>query len=225
MNMNKDELNDILEKHKLWLNNEAGGEQADLSGADLRFADLSGADLISADLGGADLSRADLRDAYLSGANLRRADLSCADLRDAVLSGANLRRADLGGADLRRADLSCADLRRADLSCADLGGADLSRADLRRADIDYSCWPLWCGSAGVRVDRKIYLQLLAHLCAVDVDDEDCRVHQRASLELAVKSHRAKDLGLEQAKLSNVLVERVRESDDRGRLSCEDMLND
>ena len=45
-----EELQDILEKHKKWLNDEEGGEQADL-----RFADLYSADLQCANLQGADL--------------------------------------------------------------------------------------------------------------------------------------------------------------------------
>ena len=56
--MNKDALNKILEAHRKWLNNEADGKRANLSGAS-----LSGADL-----GGADLSYADLRVANLRGA-------------------------------------------------------------------------------------------------------------------------------------------------------------
>ena len=70
--MTTGKLQDILDKHKKWLNEEEGGERADLSGADLSGADLSGADLRRADLSGADLRRADL-----SGANL---DYSCLPL-------------------------------------------------------------------------------------------------------------------------------------------------
>lgn len=40
--MNANDLKTILEKHKMWLNDEDGGEMADLRGADLRWADLSG---------------------------------------------------------------------------------------------------------------------------------------------------------------------------------------
>ncbi|MEY8286171.1 pentapeptide repeat-containing protein [Blautia coccoides] len=83
--MYKEELQEILKKHKKWLAGEDGGVRADL-----RRADLSEADLRRADLSGADLSEADL-----SGADLRRADLSGADLSEADLSGADLRRADL----------------------------------------------------------------------------------------------------------------------------------
>ena len=58
-------LNEILEKHLKWLNDENGGERANLSGANLSRANLSGANLSGADLSranliGADLSRADL---------------------------------------------------------------------------------------------------------------------------------------------------------------------
>lgn len=56
--MTQSELNEILEKHRKWLNNEEGGERADLRGADLRGADLSGANLRGADLSGANLRRA-----------------------------------------------------------------------------------------------------------------------------------------------------------------------
>ena len=83
--MTTGKLQDILDKHKKWLNEEEGGERADLSDAY-----LSGADLRSADLSGADLRRADLSGADLSGADLRRADLSGADLSGADLSGADL---------------------------------------------------------------------------------------------------------------------------------------
>jgi hypothetical protein len=40
--VNANDLKTILEKHKMWLNDENGGEMADLRGADLRGADLRG---------------------------------------------------------------------------------------------------------------------------------------------------------------------------------------
>ena len=80
-----DNLQEVLEKHQKWLNNEEGGERADLSGADLNGVDLSGADL----------NGADLNDANLSCADLFKADLKGADLNDANLNGADLRYAEL----------------------------------------------------------------------------------------------------------------------------------
>jgi hypothetical protein len=124
----------------------------------------------------------------------------CANLSSAYLSGADLSGADLSGADLSRADLSRADLSGADLSSAYLSRADLSRADLRDANlmdanIDYSCWPLWCGSMAVKVDRKIAAQLAAHFCVLDCDDQDYIAAKNAIIEFAKTSHRAQDLGI------------------------------
>ena len=107
--MTKEQLDEILEKHKKWLNDEPGGERANLFGANLRGADLFGANLRGADLFEADLFRADLFRANLRGANLRGADLRGADLRGADLCGANLRGAHLQGANLWGADLRGAD--------------------------------------------------------------------------------------------------------------------
>ena len=99
--MNANDLKTILEKHKMWLNDEDGGEMADLSWANLSGANLSGADLRWADLRGANLSGADLSWANLSGTDLSGDDLRGADLRGANLSGADLRWDDLSGTDLR----------------------------------------------------------------------------------------------------------------------------
>lgn len=84
---------------------------------------------------------------------------------------------------------------RADLTGANLTRADLSGAFLRGADIDYSCWPLWCGSIGVKVDAKIARQLAAHFCVLDCDDAEYQAARSAILEFAKGSHRAADLGL------------------------------
>lgn len=143
-------LNITLEKHRKWVNNEEGGERANLCGDDLRDADLHGANLCRANLSRVNLSRADLCRADLCGANLYRANLYGANLCEADLCeanfsgvdlcwanlyGANLSKADLYGANLRGADLSRADLRGANIREANLSRADLSRADLRGANI------------------------------------------------------------------------------------------
>ena len=69
--MTAEKLQEILQKHKLWLNGDGNGSEADL-----RWADLSGANLSGANLRWADLSEANLRWADLSEADLRWADLS-----------------------------------------------------------------------------------------------------------------------------------------------------
>lgn len=45
-----DQLKEVKYKHKKWLNNEEGGERADLRSANLSYADLSSADLRYANL-------------------------------------------------------------------------------------------------------------------------------------------------------------------------------
>jgi uncharacterized protein YjbI with pentapeptide repeats len=128
-------------------------------------------------------------------ANLRDADLWGADLRCADLSRANLWGANLWGADLWGADLKGANLRDANLWGADLRGADLRDVYLWGANLDFSCLPLWCGSKGVIVNKRIAAQIAAHFCALTCDDPDYQAARSAILEFAKTSHRAGDLGL------------------------------
>ena len=95
--MEQSKLNEILKKHKHWINEDCEGWQemkADLRGADLYGANLRGADLYGANLRGANLRGADLREANLYGADLREANLRGADLYGANLYGADLRGAE-----------------------------------------------------------------------------------------------------------------------------------
>ena len=64
--MNQKDLQQILDDHKKWINDD-GGKRADLSYSDLRDSDLRGAGLRGADLRGADLRGADLRGSDLRG--------------------------------------------------------------------------------------------------------------------------------------------------------------
>lgn len=97
-------------------------------------------------------------------------------------------------ADLHRADLYRADLRRANLCWVDLYRADLRYANLRGADLDYSCWPLWCGSLDVKVDARIARQLAYHFCRLDCDDSEYLKARKAIAEFANKFHRADECG-------------------------------
>lgn len=131
--MEKEHLQEILRKHRLWLECIAG-ERADLSNADVRFADLTDE-----------------------------------DLKKANLRFSNLRYADLTGADLRG-------------------------ADLRGADLDYSVFPLWCGSLDVKVDARIARQLAYHLCRLDCDDEEFQEVREKIKGFANKFHHVEECG-------------------------------
>lgn len=50
--MNPDDLQKILDDHKLWLADPTQGKRADLTGANLRGADLTGADQYEANFFG-----------------------------------------------------------------------------------------------------------------------------------------------------------------------------
>ena len=132
--MEQAKLQEILQKHKKWLDGD----------------NIEGV-------------KADLFDANLFDADLRNADLCGADLRDANLRGANLCGANLCGADLFDADLRNADLCGANLCGANLRGANLRDANLYSADLDFSCLPLWCGGLDVQIDDRLARQILYHL--------------------------------------------------------------
>ncbi len=123
-------------------------------------------------------------------------------LLDFNLRGADLHRANLCEADLCGANLRGADLHRANLCEADLHRADLHRANLCGANIDYACWPLWCGSLGVKVDVRIARQLAYHLCALDCDDPEYIKARNAILDFANRFHRADECGILEAEIKN-----------------------
>ena len=123
-----------------------------------------------------------------------KADLRYANLRGADLESADLRYANLGRADLESADLRYANLGRANLGRANLRGVKLKSANLGGADIDYSSWPLWCGSLGVKVDKRIAAQLAYHFCRLDCDDPEYIKARNAILDFANQFHRVDECG-------------------------------
>ena len=89
---------------------------------------------------------------------------------------------------------------RADLRHSDLNHIDLSGIDLSHSNIDYSCWPLWCGSLNVHIDDRIARQLLYHLmrpCLVSPNVSEDFKRALFTPELiaeANKFHRVEDCG-------------------------------
>lgn len=145
-------LEEILDKHALWVKGESSGKRANLNDVNLSHVYLSGTNLRDAYLSGADLRYANLRGSNLRYAYLRGANLSGADLSGAILRGVDLSYTDLSGANLRGANLRGADLRHANLSGVDLSGANLSGVDLRGANNIYI--PLACPEKGSFIGFK-----------------------------------------------------------------------
>jgi uncharacterized protein YjbI with pentapeptide repeats len=202
--ISKEEFQEILEKHKLWLDNKEGGERADLSGVDLSWANLHGVNLAGADLyeanlhgvnlAGADLYEANLRYADLHGADLTRACLCWTNLRQADLSEANLNEANLNDSNLYDAGLQRANLTKAKICHADLSNADFRGAILDGADLDFSSLPLWCGSLGIKADKRIATQIAYHLCSINCDDKKFIAARNSILDFANEFHRVEECG-------------------------------
>lgn len=84
------QLNEILEKHRLWLEGEPNGERADLTGANLFRANLTRANLKGADLTLANLTGVNLTGVNLAGVNLRGANLTGSNLMSTRLDGSHV---------------------------------------------------------------------------------------------------------------------------------------
>ena len=143
--------------------------------------------------------------------NLRYANLRGANLRGADLQGANLRGADLRDADLQRANLQGADLQRANLRDADLQRANLRGATLHGADLDFSCWPLCCGSLTAIIDDRLAAQLLYHIISVVGVDK----FTDSQITLANTFHRAECPRLERTTPDPVRLFEPKIDDPRG----------
>ena len=72
---------------------------------------------------------------------------------------------------------------------------NLSWADLSGADLDYSCWPLWCGSLLVKVDKRIAAQIAYHFCYLGCEDPEYIQARNAILPLANQFHRVEEGGV------------------------------
>ena len=72
---------------------------------------------------------------------------------------------------------------------------DLRYADLRGANIDFSCYPLWCGSLGLKADKRLACQLAYHLCSMQCDDTEFVKMRNSVLSFANQFHRADECGV------------------------------
>lgn len=165
----------------------------DLRGADLSRMDLSGADLHCANLSGANLSYTDLMEAKCCHTKFVQADLTSVDF-----SRANLCYADLGRAIVVRTIFVNANLHGAKFCGTSIHDAVLLDADLTGVNFDYSYWKLCCDSLTVKIDKRIFCQLLYHTLRAgqSVDDAEVRalLKNPEVLALANQFHRVKECG-------------------------------
>lgn len=117
-----------LTVHHHWLQGQADGARADLSGDDLSGLSFENRDLSMVSLANANLSGAKLCGAVLTGADLSGADLSGADLEGCDLSNASLAEANLIGANLHNVTVKSTDFWRANLARAKISPELLHKA-------------------------------------------------------------------------------------------------
>ena len=174
--MDRAKLDEILEKHKKWLNNEEGGECADMRYSGLRHSDLSHS-------------------------NLSHSDMRHSNLRYSDMNHSNLINSDMRHSNLSHSNLSHSDMRHSNLINSNLINSDMSHSNLSGSNLDYSCWPLWCGSLDVHIDDRIARQLLYHLmrpCLVSPDVSEDFKRALFTPELIAEAnafHRAEECGL------------------------------
>lgn len=128
-----EELNEILEKHKIYLNKSCEdwkNYRADLSYVDLKGVNLENVNLAYANLNDANLEKANLKNANFNYASFIHANLNGTDLKDA-----NLKNANLNYTSFIRANLACVDFEKAKLNSANFEHANLIKANLNKTSL------------------------------------------------------------------------------------------
>jgi uncharacterized protein YjbI with pentapeptide repeats len=126
--LSQTELNDIIERHAMYLRGQVGGARASIKYRNLSRLNFSKVDLTQGDFTGSMFIEADL-----SSGNFKGASFFACDLRNANMRNGNFSRADFRGAYVAGANLS---------------GADMTNVDLREGKI------MKRGEQGELVDRK-----------------------------------------------------------------------
>ena len=121
--MDSEQLKEVIEKHKKWLNVISEGKMADLRGINLRRAKLENVNLRGADMRGADMSESRLYGADMSGADMGGVNFNSAGMYNINLRNVNLRGADMTDAYLRGADMRGANMIGVSLKNANIRGA------------------------------------------------------------------------------------------------------
>ena len=140
----------------------------------------------------------DLQYADLKYAELHDVCLQNVDLQGANLQFANLYRADLQRVNLQNANLQFANLQNANMKYAILQDTCLRNANLQGADLDFSSLPLWIGSLNMKIDKRLFCQLLYHTVQAGQSVGDAEVKALLNsdevLNLANQFHRADSFG-------------------------------
>lgn len=126
----------------------------------------------------------------LSGTSLQKLCLQEVNFKNSILKNV-----DFQDSDMQRTVLSEVDAQNSNFCGVDFFGTDFQRADFRGVNMDHSCWPLWCGSFDVKVDKRIAAQLAYHFCRLDCNDPEYIRARNMLIDFANQFHMAKDCGI------------------------------
>jgi hypothetical protein len=75
-----------------------------------------------------------------------------------------------------------------------LEAAVAASASLDGASLDFSAFPLWCGSLNIKCDIRLPAQLAYHLCRLGCNDPLFIAARNSLIPLAEKFHRYQECG-------------------------------
>jgi uncharacterized protein YjbI with pentapeptide repeats len=180
----QDVIKEKLDKHYFWIKSDGKtGKVAAFTAMDLRGHDFNDKDLRYVRFDSCDLR----------GVVFDNSMLSKVDFFDANLTKASLRNCDLVGTSFYKATLVYADL-----TGSNLFKANLRNADIRYAHIDFTSFPLSCGSLNLKIDIGKACQFLYHLCSMKCDDEEFMAIRESLLPFANRFHRVEEVGFLEA---------------------------
>ena len=162
------DLEEILAKHKVWVQSPQEGARANFSGMDLSGVNFRERNLAGADFSFARVHRADFSRARLTAANFHEAEAQGACFKGALLDHGNFHRAWLNGAQMSHASMSHAKLLGAGLLAANLeesnlvgahfSGALMAGANLRGAALPhFQICPQTGAFHGFKKARGVYI--------------------------------------------------------------------
>lgn len=133
--INQEQLDKILDEHKLWLKDNDNAVKANLSNLDLSNLDFKGRDLRCISFQGANLTNCNF-----SCCNLANTDFSWSILKGAKLNFANLFNSQCCNADFEDAKMQGTNLEQANLSFANLTNVDLYACKLYCTNLQGITW-------------------------------------------------------------------------------------
>lgn len=131
MKISNEEISQIIEEHRKWMNAEKGGQRINYRGIDLSGVDLHGLNLV-----GAVLPDTNFSNANLEGTNLYASNLSGSNFTKANLSNINLSNSNLTDTNMTEANLFKANLEYSDMTGATFRDTNFAKANLYKTCLD-----------------------------------------------------------------------------------------